>query len=230
MIVIFLLWLYNLTIYFINHTLTIKNTMTKNQFHIKLITKNECKNILQKYHYLSNISKGFKSGYNYGLILDDKIVGLSIFTSFPVPELVVGMLGLDRNNQQGLFELSRLCLIPEVQKSEYNITSWFLSRAIKQFKKDTNVRLILSYADSSFHNGTIYQACNFKYYGLSDNKKDFWIKQDDGTYIKHSRGKTKGIQGEWRPRTQKHRFLMTFDKTLNIRWKQHNFIKTVDTV
>ena len=94
-----------------------------------------------------------------------------------------------------------------------------MSRTIKALRKETNVRAILAYADSDFHNGTIYRACNFTYYGLTKPKKDFWIAQADGSFIKHSRGKTKGVAGEWRPRSRKHRYLMVFDKTLNIRWK-----------
>lgn len=194
--------------------------MSKNQYNIKLITKSQCSEILLKYHYLKDISKGFKSGANYGLFKDDSLVGCIIFTGFPVPELVKGMFGLSRTEQEGFFELSRLCVLPEVQKEEHNITSWFVSRAIKQFRKDKNVRCILSYADADFHQGTIYRACNFKYYGLSEKKKDFWFLNSDGTYSKHTRGKLKGMDGEWRDRTQKHRFVLLYDKTLKILWDE----------
>jgi len=85
--------------------------------------------------------------------------------------------------------------------------------------KETNVRVILSYADSSRHSGTIYKACNFKYYGLTKPKKDFYYA--DGT--KHSRGSVKGVAGEWRERTRKHRFLMVFDKKLNVLWEEIDF-------
>ena len=188
-------------------------------FSIQRVDKETCKNILLKYHYLKDISKGFKSGYNYGLFENDKCVGVIIFTGFPVPELVKGMFGLQRNEQEGFFELSRLCLIPEIQSKEHNIASWFVSRAIKILRKETNVRSILSYADSDFHSGTVYKACNFKYYGLSAPKKDFWIKQSNGNFIKHSRGKVKGIDGEWRLRSVKHRFVIVFDNNLKILWR-----------
>ena len=91
----------------------------------------------------------------------------------PVPEIAKGAFGLERNQQEGLFELSRLCVDPELQKEEYNITSWFVSRCIKRFRKDANVRAILSYADSAHHTGIIYRACNFNYYGLTNPKKIF---------------------------------------------------------
>ena len=196
--------------------------MAKTDYKIKEVSKKEAGTILLKYHYLKDISKGFKSGYNYGIFKDNILLGVIIFTGFPVPELSKGMLGLERNQQEGLFELSRLCLEPEIQKEEHNLASWFVSRAIRQLRKDTKVKVILSYADADFHNGTVYKACNFDYYGLSAPKKDFWIEQTNGTYKKHSRGKTKGVKGEWRPRSRKHRYLIVFDKKLNVRWEKLN--------
>ena len=190
----------------------------KSDFTIKLISKKECAELLLTYHYLKDISRGFKSGYNFGLFQENRLVGVCIFTGFPVPELVKGMLGLQRNQQQGMFELSRLCLEPVVQKNEHNLASWFVSRCVKTLCKLTEVKLILSYADAAFHEGTIYKACNFKYYGTTDVKKDFWIKQIDGSFKKHSRGKIKGLDGEWRPRTVKHRYVYQIDNSLKILW------------
>lgn len=191
------------------------------KYRIELVSKDECKKLLQKYHYLSKINKGFKSGFNYGLIENstNAVVGVCIYTGFPVPELVNGLFGLPRTEQAGMFELSRLCILPDVQKTEYNITSWFLSRTIKLLRKETNVRSILSYADADFHSGTIYRACNFAYYGLTAEKKDFWFERD-GEFVKHQRGPVKGLKGEWRPRSRKHRYLLVYDKSLNVKWSK----------
>lgn len=195
----------------------------KDDYKIRQINKQQCASILMQHHYLKDISRGFKTGFNYGLFLNDVLHGCVIFTGLPVPELVKGMLGLERNQQQGLYELSRLCLTPEIQAQEHNITSWFLSRALKQFRRDCDVKLILSYADASFHAGIIYRACNFDYYGLTDAKKDFWIKQDDGNYIKHNRGKVRNLIGEWRERSRKHRYVLCFDKSLHIKWAKQTW-------
>ena len=194
--------------------------MPKNDFEIKKVSKKDAECVLNKYHYLKDISKGFRSGYNYGLFHKNSLVGVCIFTGFSVPELSRGMLGLGRSDQEGLFELSRLCLEPTIQQSEHNLASWFVSRSIKRLRQETKVRVILSYADDDFHKGVVYSACNFKYYGLTETRKDFWIKQPDGTYIKHSRGPTKAIEGEWRPRSRKHRFVLVFDKSLCVLWKK----------
>ncbi len=203
--------------------------MAKTDFYIDKVSKKQAEDILLEYHYLKDFSKGFKSGYNYGLFEKNDfsplnlggVLGVCIFTGLPVPEVAKGAFGLERNEQQGLFELSRLCIHPITQSREYNITSWFVSQAIRQFRKDTEVKAILSYADSDHHSGTIYRACNFKYYGLTDRKKDFYYS--DGT--KHSRGKIKGEDGEWKDRSRKHRYLMVFDKELKKRltWEEEKW-------
>jgi hypothetical protein len=192
------------------------------------VTKKELEILLLTYHYLKNESKTFKSHYNYGLFKYPSwecplniggCLGACIFTGLPVPEIAVGAFGLERDKQEGLYELSRLCIHPDIQEEEYNITSWFVSKCIKRFRRDATVRSILSYADANHHSGTIYRACNFKYYGLTESKKDFYYS--DGT--KHSRGSVKGKDGEWRERSRKHRFLMTFDKNLEVLWKEQKY-------
>ncbi len=201
----------------------------KNDYFIDKVSKEEIKNLLYNYHYLKDESKDFKSGYNYGLfkssISDVLHIGdclaACVFTKIPVPEIAVGAFGLQRHEQDGLYELSRLCVHPDIQKTEYNITSWFVSRCIRRFRKDARVRCILSYADANHHSGVIYRACNFTYYGLTDPKKDFYYA--DGT--KHSRGSVKGMKGEWRERSRKHRYLMIFDKELKklLTWKEEEW-------
>jgi len=194
----------------------------KSDYHIDRVNKSDAADLLLRFHYLKDISKTFKSGYNYGLYKNNEfcplniggIQGVCIFTGLPVPEIAKGAFGLERNEQEGLFELSRLCIHPDTQQEEYNITSWFVSRAIKQLRKDTKVKAIISYADSEHHGGTIYRACNFRYCGLSDPKKDFYFS--DGT--KHSRGKIGNAEGEWRDRSRKHRYVMVFDRSLELLW------------
>ena len=206
----------------------------KSDFYIDRVSKEEIKELLYTHHYLKDESKDFKSGHNYGLFRRSDWecplrigngLGACIFTGLPVPEIAVGAFGLERNQQEGIYELSRLCIHPDVQKEEHNITSWFVSRCIKRFKKDARVSCILSYADANHHLGTIYRACNFSYFGLTDKKSDFWIKQPDDSFIKHSRGSTKGVEGEWRERSRKHRYLMIFDKELKKRltWKEEKW-------
>jgi hypothetical protein len=161
----------------------------KSDYTIDRVTKSDAAELLLRFHYLKDFSKGFKSGYNYGLYKSNDfsplniggIQGVCIFTGLPVPEIAKGAFGLERNEQQGLFELSRLCIHPDTQQREYNITSWFVSKAIKRLRKETEVKAIISYAD-------------------------------------HSRGSVKGCDGEWKDRSRKHRYVMVFDKNLDLLW------------
>jgi hypothetical protein len=216
----------------------------KSNYTIRQCQKKEITLILDRFHYLSknevkpfglfqdeglvHHSFNFKSGFNVALFHNDEPVGACIFTGFPVPELSYECFGLNRDDQDGLWELSRFVLAPEHQKGEHNLATWFMARAIKQLKQCEPTRAVLSYADGDHHTGVIYAANNFTYYGFSDEKKDFWIKQGDGEFKKHSRGKVKGLEGEWRPRSRKHRFLMVFDKSLICKWKSIKWRKQND--
>ena len=189
---------------------------------VKQVSKESVSSLIP-YHYLVKESRGFRSGYNYGAFINNKLQAVCIFHNPSVPEVVKGCFGLQRNQQQGIYELGRLIKNPNTDDGL--ILSQFVALAIKQLRKDTEVKAILSYADSRYHNGFIYQALNFKYYGLTAKKTDFWFEQPDGSYIKHTRGKVKGAKGEWRPRARKHRYLLTYDKDLNVLWEQEGYPK-----
>ena len=105
----------------------------KKNLSIHNITKEQSKYILKSHHYLSKVNKGFRSGFNFGLFEDGNLIGVCIFHSPSVPETVKGCFGLLRNQQQGIYELGRLCLIPE--STQKNLLSWFVSKSIKLLKK-----------------------------------------------------------------------------------------------
>ena len=189
----------------------------KQGFTIALCPASEFKPLLLEYHYLSQKSKGFRSGVNVGLYQAGELVGCAIFTNFPVPELVVGLFRLQRHEQQGMYELSRFCLFPN---EEHNLASWFLARAIKFLRANYAVRALLSYADTEYHLGTLYQAYGFNYYGLTALKKDW---KQDNEVLANSRGR-RGV-GQWVPRTQKHRYLISYDKALKVLWAQQPYPK-----
>lgn len=149
--------------------------MSKSEYRVMELYSFEINKLLVDYHYLGISGAKWKKGKTYCLMRGDRVLGACIFTGFPVPELAVGMFGLARTDQEGMYELSRLVLSPAVQKEEHNIASWFVSRAIKQLRKSVNVRCILSYADSDYHSGIIYRALGFMYCGLSEPRKDYYV-------------------------------------------------------
>lgn len=131
------------------------------------------------------------------------------------------------SDQDGIWELTRLSMDDE-RKSK-NLTSWFVAHSIKKLRKEQNVKAIISYADSTYHHGYIYQATNFKYYGFAPEKQDFFEVLEDGTERKVWRGSVKGKAGEWRDRSRKHRYMLVYDKTLTVKWKQMPYPKGDNT-
>ena len=190
--------------------------MNKSDYTIERVNKETCREFLLKHHYLSRQGYGFRSGYNYGLFEGDKLIGVAIFHTVSAWQTVKGCFGLKDKEQEGFYELGRLAMDSECKVP--NLTSWFLAKAMRLLRQDVRPRAIITYADAEYHHGYIYQACNFTYHGLTSAKSDFWVKQPDGTYKKKSRGKTVGFEGEWRPRTRKHRYLKVYDKKLKTLW------------
>lgn len=76
------------------------------------------------------------------------------------------------------------------------------------------IRAVITLADSNRHIGSIYQVCNFKYYGLTDSRTDFYTLGDNGKFKTNPRGATKHLHGIWLPRTRKHRYCYMLDKKL----------------
>lgn len=196
----------------------------KNKYFIEKVCRYTAKKLLDEYHYLHE-DGNFRSGINFGLfdLKDKKLIGVCVFHSVSAKEIVKGCFAINSYKLDGFMELGRLCINPHAY--EKNITSFFLSGSIKKLKKIMNVVALLTYADSSIHTGYIYQACNFKYYGLTSQKKDFFIFQSDGTYKKLQRGKCKHLNGEWRDKSQKHRYLIIYDDKLKTIWQEMEYPK-----
>ena len=60
---------------------------------------------------------------------------------------------------------------------------------------------------------------------MTSPKKDFFILQNDGSYKKLQRGKCRHLNGEWRYKSQKHRYLIIYDKTLKTIWQEQPYPK-----
>jgi len=196
----------------------------KDNYFIEKISRNTAKKLLDEYHYLHE-QGNFRSGINFGLFERESkfIIGVIVFHTNSAKEGVKGCFAIDSYKLEGFYELGRLCINPH--RHEKNITSFFLSGSIKLLRKIKNVAALLTYADSDYHQGYIYQACNFNYYGLTDQKKDFFINKNDGTFKKLQRGKCKHLIGEWRDKSRKHRYLIIYDNKLKTIWKQEPYPK-----
>ena len=188
----------------------------KEIFSIKEIDKNTGWGFIKDYHYLADAK--YFSMYDYGLFIEDVLVGVA---SFSLPQGNVALKGWFSlpNTTKDILELSRLCVLPELNGS--NATSFLLSNSIKKLKKDYNIRAVITLADSSRHVGSIYQVCNFSYYGLTDKKSDFY--REDGK--KNPRGSTKNSKGVWIERTRKHRYAFVMGSDLECNYNKKEYPK-----
>lgn len=190
-----------------------REVSAKSIFAIREIERNVAYNFVKQYHYLGDAK--FLSVQAFGLFYknDNTLVGVATYSQPQGNVALKGWFGLTNDNTN-IYELTRLCLYPNLNGT--NATSYLLGGSIKILKKQKVVRAIITLADSNRHCGSIYQVCNFKYYGLTDKKNDFY--RYDGKL--NPRGKTSEVHGVWIPRTQKHRYCYLLDNTLEVKYQE----------
>lgn len=148
---------------------------------------------IEKWHYSHSIN-GLRTSYCFRLISENnKLIGGALF----------GSLGMANNwkkfaeKEEYVIELHRLCCIDNTLK---NTESFFISRCLRWLKQNTNVKIVVSYADENYnHKGVIYQASNFKYLGITAPSK--MILFDNKLY--HDKTIRTKYKGELKPFAQK---------------------------
>jgi len=166
----------------------------------------EAKPFVKEHHYSHGIHNGPMC---YGLFERLELVGVCAFATPCSENVCASVFGAE--DKRSVTELHRLVLLDRMPK---NTESWFISRALKQLKHDRPYyHAVLSFADATQgHVGTIYQATNAIYAGMS-GKATFYL--DETGRLRHPRQNGVNITAEialrrgWRPtkRAGKHRYL-----------------------
>ena len=185
----------------------------KEIFYIQEISKPVSYDFIKQYHYLGDAK--FFSMYQFGLFMikTKELVGCATYSLPQGTCSLKGWFGIEDNGCKEVVELSRLCLHPTLNGT--NATSYLLSNSMKMLKP-YGVRAIITLADSSRHIGSIYQVCNFKYYGLTSPAKDFYAPDAGNNH----RVKMKGMDGVYLDRSRKHRYAFILDPTLTCLYKE----------
>ena len=204
----------------------------KEIFYIKEIDKMTAYDFVRCYHYLGDAK--FFCIQSFGLFLrcNNALVGVA---SYQLPQGTTTLKGWFNlpNNTKNIYELGRLCMLPALNGT--NATSFLLGGSIKELRKMNNIkkemyernfkvftvddyvcRAVITLACSERHVGSIYQVCNFKYYGLTSAKTDFFTA--DGKI--NPRGSTRDIEGVWLPRPRKHRYAYILDDNLSVNYPE----------
>jgi hypothetical protein len=164
------------------------------EFSVKLVERNQIKDFIETYHYSKSIN-GVMSQYCFGLYYEDRLIGAMLF----------GALGMANawkkytTDSTNLLELRRLCCIDDTPK---NTESYFIGKCLKYIKQNTNIKYIISYADSNQnHTGIIYKATNFKYLGMTAKTKII-CRLEDGKLFHDKAIRTK-YNGKLKPFAQR---------------------------
>ncbi len=127
-------------------------------FSLKVVDKKIAKELIVQNHYSHKWSS---CRYALGLFNNDVLIGVAVY-GFPVGRQTVKSITPYLNNDEVL-ELTRLWLIDEAPK---NSESYFLGLTFDWLRKNTKIKVIISYSDPmQNHLGIIYQATNWLYQG-----------------------------------------------------------------
>ena len=124
-------------------------------YEVKRIDIKTAKEYIKEHHY----SHGCHNGPSpcYGLFDEDNLIGCLMFATPCSENVRASVFGKDYKDC--VTELHRLHILDVTPK---NTESWFISRCLKELKKDKpNIKAVISFSDSTEgHEGTIYKATN----------------------------------------------------------------------
>jgi hypothetical protein len=159
---------------------------------IKEVPVSVIRNFIETNHYSKSIN-GCKVSNCYALYYDEELVGSILFGG-----LSTTAWKKYSDKESDVVELRRLTCLDSCPR---NTESWFLSRCIKLLKKESQYKIIVSYADPYHdHVGIIYQASNWSYRGTTN--KDTLLKTPDGK-LYHSRAMRTKYNGKLKPFAQR---------------------------
>lgn len=172
------------------------------------------KEVIVANHYLPSMPGGTK--FCIGVFSGERLSGVMTLGCGPIMAhaLVEGAA------REECMALTRFWLSEDLPP---NSASRVLSMLIRSLKQDTDLKFLITYADPSHgHNGTIYQASNWDYIGLSQGTPLYDL--GDGI-ARHSRSlghvygthdiahfKQQGIDVRLIPQAPKHRYIYFLDK------------------
>jgi hypothetical protein len=141
-------------------------SLNKKEFIVKQIDYRTAMDIVIKEHYLHRTAPCSKA---FGLFdRDDNIKGVVVYGVSCSSTLLKGICGEDEKSN--VYELTRLWIAEDIPK---NGESFLIGNTIKLLDKE----IIVSFSEiEQGHVGTVYQATNFFYCGLSAKFKDPKVK------------------------------------------------------
>lgn len=177
-------------------------------YHVESLSVSTAQSMVTEHHYLH---RSASCSHAFGLIapggMVGEIVGVVMYGTPASAPVRSGVCGPDE--RFNVIELTRLWIADCVPS---NAESFLIGNTLRRIPKD----IVLSYADPAYgHVGTVYQATNWLYTGLSAKRTDWSIPGVDGhgqsLSDRYSSAELREAYGETfkivaRPR--KHRYVM----------------------
>ena len=138
--------------------------MSVKNFTVEEVPRKSVVKFIEKHHYSHNVN-GVQSLYHYGLFTEGnfgipKMIGAMMYAH---PSMPATAAKYNPINPTKCLELRRLVCIDATPK---NTESFFIGQTFKLLKRDTDMAVIVSFADQHHgHTGVIYKATNFDYLG-----------------------------------------------------------------
>ena len=138
--------------------------MSVKNFTVEEVPRKSVVKFIEKHHYSHNVN-GVQSLYHYGLFTEGnfgipKMIGAMMYAH---PSMPATAAKYNPINPTKCLELRRLVCIDATPK---NTESFFIGQTFKLLKRDTDMEVIVSFADQHHgHTGVIYKATNFDYLG-----------------------------------------------------------------
>lgn len=134
------------------------------RYRVELCERVDIRDFIEENHYSQNIN-GCIADYCFRLVDNetDSIVGAMFYGRMAM----ANQWKKYGNEASEVTELRRLTTLDDTPK---NTESYFIGATLRWLKKNTDLKVVVSYADPEYnHTGIIYKASNFKMVGHSSN-------------------------------------------------------------
>lgn len=178
-------------------------------YSVRQITRAETEPFIIGIHY----AKRWPSiSWSFGLFDGNELVGVCTYGTPASSTLKKGICGEELKDS--VVELNRLCL----RDNKKNEASFLVSASLRLLPKG---KIVVSFADTDQgHKGTVYQASNFIYCGLSAKRTDWKVKglehlhgQTISDEFRGSKNRAQAMRDKYgddfylKPRSRKHRYV-----------------------
>ena len=172
--------------------------MKENRYVVQQCSYYEIKELIETKHYLKRKPQ-VTDCYALFDTVSRKVVGGLTIGKPASNSLCEGVCGVEAKKH--VYELNRLYVEDGVDFQE----SKFIAESVELFHRTFGNAILVSYADTDLgHTGSVYQASNWKYTGLTPSRTDKYVP--DG---KHSRHYSKDQDNSVRVlRSSKHRYVI----------------------